>query len=92
MSFSKKASTRSTTYRHLTRAASIGLVAIGASLIPVLPAGAAPAPARTHAPGGLGNGGGGNRGSHGNSGGQGAAPVTAIAARATGTATAATLT
>ncbi len=74
MPFLQKAGTRSTTYRRVTRAASIGLVAIGASLIPVLPAGAAPAPARTHAPGGLGNVGGGNRGSHGNSGGQGAGP------------------
>ena len=73
MPFSQKASTHSTTYRHLIRAASIGLVAIGASLIPVLPAGASPAPAGTHAPGGFGNGGGGNRGRYGNAGGQGGA-------------------
>ena len=73
MPFSQKASTHSTTYRHLIRAASIGLIAIGASLIPVLPADASPAPAGTHAHGGFGNGAGGNRGRYGNAGGQGGA-------------------
>ena len=72
MPFSPKVSTHSTSYRHLIRAASIGLIAIGASLIPVLPAGASPAPAGTHALG-SGNGSGGSRASYGNAGGQGGA-------------------
>jgi Phosphoesterase family len=73
MPFSQKASTHSTTCRRLISAASIGLVAIGASLIPVLPAAASPVPAGTHAPGGFGSGGGGNRRSYGNTRGQGGA-------------------
>ena len=45
-----------TTYGHLIRAASTGLVATGASLILVLPAAAAPVPTSSHTHGGSGAG------------------------------------
>ncbi len=57
MAFSRSTPRPANRGRHLVRGASIGLIAIGASLLPVLPAGASPAPA-AHAHNGAGSAGG----------------------------------